>query len=116
MERTTKVSRAGVDVKGMVGKGYDSFEKAATLWQGEVLDVNRGYYDTLFYYATKEYPVLIMLDGYGMVTVDGYIGYSGAVSTVYLTDMDTGEMFSKGYQELERLFNNGDKHYMVLFD
>lgn len=115
-ERTTKVSRAGVDVKGMVGKGYDSFEKAATLWQGEVLDVNRGYYDTLFYYATKEYPVLIMLDGYGMVTVDGYIGYSGAVSTVYLTDMDTGEMFSKGYQELERLFNNGDKHYMVLFD
>ncbi len=115
-ERTTKVSRAGVDVTGMVGKGYDSFEAAATLWDGEVLDVNRGYYDTLFYYATKEYPVLIMLDGYGMVTVDGYVGYSGAVSTVYLTDMDTGEAFSKGYLELETLYNKGDKRYMVLYE
>lgn len=115
-ERTTKVSRAGVDVTKMVGKGYDSFEAAASLWEGEVLDVSQGYYDTLFYYATKQYPVLIVLDGYGMVTVDGYVGYSGAVSTVYLTDMDTGEMFSKGYLELENLYNKGDKHYMVLFE
>ena len=115
-ERTTKVSRAGVNVEDMVGKGYDSFEAAVNIWQGEVLDVTKGYYDTLFYYATKEYPVLIMLDGYGMVTVDGYIGYSGSVSTVYLTDMDTGEMFSMGYQELQKYCGKSGLHYMVLFE
>lgn len=112
--RSSKVNNVGIDMKYMVGQGYDSFEASANIWQGSVFDVSQTYYDTMFYYVTKRMPVLTMVDNYGLVCVDGYSGYSGNINTVYMTDLDTGVEFELGYYELEKIYNNNGKRYMVL--
>ena len=112
--RAGKVNAVGIDMKYMVGQGYDSFAKAAAKWDGVTLDVSRAEYDTLFYYVTKRMPVFIMIEGRGMVCIDGYNGYSGTIHTVYMTDLATGEEFDMGYYELEKVYNDNGKRYMVL--
>lgn len=112
--RTSKVNNVGIDMKYMVGQGYDSFMTSATVWPGTELDVSQAYYDTLFYYVTLRMPVLTMVDDYGLVCIDGYNGYSGNVNTVYMTDLDTGVEFELGYYELENIYNKNGMHYMVL--
>ena len=109
-----KVDAVGIDMKYMVGQGYDSFTKTSTKWQGVTLDVSKAEYDTLFYYVTKRMPVFIMIEGRGLVCIDGYNGYSGTVHTVYMTDLATGEEFDMGYYELEKVYNDNGKRYMVL--
>ena len=109
-----KVDAVGIDMKYMVGQGYDSFTKTSTKWQGVTLDVSKAEYDTLFYYVTKRMPVFIMIEGRGLVCIDGYNGYSGTVHTVYMTDLATGEEFDMGYYELEKIYNDNGKRYMVL--
>ena len=78
------------------------------------LDVSKAEYDTLFYYVTKRMPVFTMVDGHGLVCIDGYNGYSGIVNTVYMTDLATGEEFDMGYYELEKIYNANGRRYMVL--
>ncbi len=112
--RTSKVNNVGIDMKYMVGQGYDSFMTSATIWSGTELDVSQAYYDTLFYYVTLRMPVLIVVDDYGLVCIDGYNGYSGNVNTVYMTDLDTGVEFELGYYDLENIYNKNGMHYMVL--
>lgn len=112
--RASKVNNVGIDMKYMIGQGYTSFVSAAQIWQGSVLDVSKAYYDTLFYYVTKRMPVFTVVDGHGLVCIDGYSGYSGLVNTVYMTDLTTGEEFELGYYELERIYNNNGMRYMVL--
>lgn len=112
--RTSKVNNVGIDMKCMVGQGYDSFMTSATIWSGTELDVSQAYYDTLFYYVTLRMPVLIVVDDYGLVCIDGYNGYSGNVNTVYMTDLDTGVEFELGYYDLENIYNKNGMHYMVL--
>ncbi|MBQ6815152.1 MAG: hypothetical protein IJP13_06405 [Lachnospiraceae bacterium] len=112
--RAGKVNSVGIDMKYMVGQGYDSFDLAADIWDGSVLDVSKAHYDTMFYYVTNRMPVLIMVDDYGLVCVDGYNGYQGAVGTVYMTDLDTGIEFDMGYYELENIYNDSGMRYMVL--
>ena len=112
--RSSKVNNVGIDMKYMVGQGYDTFEASANIWQGTVLDVSKAYYDTLFYYVTKRMPVLTVVADYGLVCIDGYNGYSGNINTVYMTDLDTGKEFELGYYELENIYNNSGMRYMVL--
>ena len=114
--RASKVNNVGIDMKYMVGQGYSSYSAAAEIWQGSVLDVSKAYYDTLFYYVTKRMPVFTMVDGHGLVCIDGYSGYSGLIKTVYMTDLTTGEEFEIGYGELEVIYNNNGMRYMVLGD
>ncbi len=114
--RSSKVNNVGIDMKYMVGQGYNDFESSKTLWQGSVLDVSRAYYDTLFYYVTKRMPVLTYVDNYGFVCIDGYNGYSGNVNIVYMTDLDTGVEFELGYYELENMYKKHGMHYMVLVE
>ena len=114
--RAGKVNNVGIDMKYMVGKGYTSYSATAELWEGEILDVSKAYYDTLFYYVTKRMPVFTMVDGHGLVCIDAYGGYSGMVNTVYMTDLTTGEEFDMGYYELEKIYNNNGMRYMVLGD
>ena len=101
-------------MKYMVGQGYDSYEASAAIWQGSVLDVSQSYYDTLFYYVTNRLPVFTVVDGHGLVCIDGYNGYSGTVNIVYMTDLDTGEEYELGYYELENIYNKNGMRYMVL--
>ena len=112
--RVSKVNNVGIDMKYMVGQGYDSYEHTAQIWQGSIFDVSNVYYDTLFYYVTNRMPVFTMVDGHGLVCIDGYSGYSGMVNTVYMTDLATGEEFEMGYYELEKIYNNNGMRYMVL--
>lgn len=112
--RSSKVNNVGIDMKYMVGQGYDTFEASADIWQGTVLDVSMAYYDTLFYYVTKRMPVLTVVNDYGLVCIDGYNGYSGNINIVYMTDLDTGKEFELGYYELENIYNNNGMRYMVL--
>ena len=112
--RAGKVDAVGIDMKYMVGQGYDSFTKTSTKWQGVTLDVAKAQYDSLFYYVTKRMPVFIMIEGRGLVCIDGYNGYSGTVHTVYMTDLTTGEEFDMGYYELEKVYNDNGRRYMVL--
>lgn len=112
--RAGKVNAVGIDMKYMVGRGYSSYDEAAQIWQGTALDVPGAYYDTLFYYVTKRMPVLTVVDGHGLVCIDGYNGYSGTVSTVYMTDLATGEEFDMSYYELETIYLNNGSRYMVL--
>ena len=112
--RSSKVNNVGIDMKYMVGQGYDSYEASAAIWQGSVLDVSQSYYDTLFYYVTNRLPVFTVVDGHGLVCIDGYNGYSGTVNIVYMTDLDTGEEFELGYYELENIYNKNGMRYMVL--
>ena len=112
--RAGKVNAVGIDMKYMVGQGYDTYANTALKWKGTVLDVSRAEYDTLFYYVTKRMPVFTVVDGHGMVCIDGYNGYSGTVNTVYMTDLATGEEFDMGYYELEKIYNANGKRYMVL--
>lgn len=112
--RSSKVNNVGIDMKYMVGQGYDTFEASADIWQGTVLDVSKAYYDTLFYYVTKRMPVLTVVNDYGLVCIDGYNGYSGNINIVYMTDLDTGKEFELGYYELENIYNNNGMRYMVL--
>lgn len=114
--RASKVNNVGIDMKYMVGQGYSSYAVAAEIWQGSVLDVSKAYYDTMFYYVTKRMPVFTMVDGHGLVCIDGYNGYSGLIKTVYMTDLTTGEEFELGYGELEAIYNNNGMRYMVLGD
>ena len=114
--RAGKVNNVGIDMKYMVGKGYTSYSATAELWEGEILDVSKAYYDTLFYYVTKRMPVFTVVDGHGLVCIDAYGGYSGMVNTVYMTDLTTGEEFDMGYYELEKIYNNNGMRYMVLGD
>ena len=84
-------------MKYMVGQGYDSYANTVAKWEGSTLDISKATYDTLFYYVTKRMPVFTMVDGHGLVCIDGYNGYSGSVHTVYMTDLATGEEFDMGY-------------------
>ena len=112
--RAGKVNAVGIDMKYMVGMGYDSYMNTALKWEGTTLDVSKAEYDTLFYYVTKRMPVFTMVDGHGLVCIDGYNGYSGIVNTVYMTDLATGEEFDMGYYELEKIYNANGRRYMVL--
>lgn len=112
--RAGKVNAVGIDMKYMVGQGYDSYVNAAQKWEGVTLDISRAAYDTLFYYVTKRMPVFTMVDGHGLVCIDGYNGYSGTIHTVYMTDLATGEEFDMGYYELEKVYNANGMRYMVL--
>ena len=112
--RAGKVNAVGIDMKYMVGQGYDSYVNTAQKWEGVTLDVSKAAYDTLFYYVTKRMPVFTMVDGHGLVCIDGYNGYSGTIHTVYMTDLATGEEFDMGYYELEKIYNQNGKRYMVL--
>lgn len=112
--RAGKVNAVGIDMKYMVGKGYNSYSEAEQIWPGTVLDASGAYYDTLFYYVTKRMPVLTVVDRHGLVCIDGYNGYSGTVSTVYMTDLDTGEEFDMSYYELEKIYLSNGERYMVL--
>lgn len=112
--RAGKVNAVGIDMKYMVGQGYDSYANTVKIWEGTTLDVSKAAYDTLFYYVTKRMPVFTMVDGHGLVCIDGYNGYSGTVHTVYMTDLATGEEFDMGYYELEKIYNAKGMRYMVL--
>ena len=112
--RSGKVNNVGIDIKYMVDKGYTSYGSVSELWEGNKLDVSKAYYDTIFYYVTKRMPVLTMVDGHGLVCIDGYSGYSGMINKVYMTDLATGEEFDMGYYELEKIYNNNGRRYMVL--
>lgn len=112
--RAGKVNAVGIDMKYMVGQGYDSYAATAEKWEGTILDISNAHYDTLFYYVTKRMPVFTVVDNYGLVCIDGYNGYSGIINTVYMTDLDTGEEFDMGYYELENIYNNNGQRYMVL--
>lgn len=112
--RAGKVNAVGIDMKYMVGMGYDSYMNTALKWEGTTLDVSKAEYDTLFYYVTKRMPVFTMVDGHGLVCIDGYNGYSGIVNTVYMTNLATGEEFDMGYYELEKIYNANGRRYMVL--
>ena len=112
--RAGKVNAVGIDMKYMVGQGYDSYANTVAKWEGSTLDISKATYDTLFYYVTKRMPVFTMVDGHGLVCIDGYNGYSGSVHTVYMTDLATGEEFDMGYYELENIYNANGKRYMVL--
>ena len=112
--RAGKVNAVGIDMKYMVGMGFDSYMNTALKWEGTTLDVAKAEYDTLFYYVTKRMPVFTVVDGHGLVCIDGYNGYSGIVQTVYMTDLATGEEFDMGYYELEKIYNANGRRYMVL--
>ena len=112
--RAGKVNAVGIDMKYMVGQGYDSYANTSTKWEGSTLDVSKAAYDTLFYYVTKRMPVFTMVDGHGLVCIDGYNSYSGTIHTVYMTDLATGEEFDMGYYELEKIYNANGMRYMVL--
>lgn len=112
--KSSKVNNVGIDMKYMVGQGYNDFDTSKDLWQGNVIDVSQAYYDTLFYYVTKRLPVLTYVDNYGFVCIDGYNGYSGNINIVYMTDLDTGVEFEMRYFELEKMYNKNGMHYMVL--
>ena len=112
--RAGKVDAVGIDMKYMVGQGYDSYASTIVKWEGTTLDISKAAYDTLFYYVTKRMPVFTVVDGHGLVCIDGYNGYAGTVHTVYMTDLDTGEEFDMGYYELEKIYNANGMRYMVL--
>ena len=55
-----------------------------------------------------------MVDGHGLVCIDGYNSYSGTIHTVYMTDLATGEEFDMSYNALEKTYNANGMRYMVL--
>ncbi|MBP3338554.1 MAG: hypothetical protein J6L69_04055 [Lachnospiraceae bacterium] len=111
MSKTNGTSITGV--KEILEKGYANLSEVAADENINVLDISGASSETIFYFTSKNMPVVTKLPDEGLVVISAHSGYATLINEVEFTHLWTREVFYMDYDEaLEKLDIN--KRYIVI--